>query len=84
MQNFLKPIILISLFKILMGSFFASGDTHTWFIPFVDHFVTNFDNPWQYFYSIGETMVFPYGPIMLYPLALVKLIFSHLTFFFKL
>ena len=82
MQNFLKPIIVVSLFKLLIGSFFASEDTYRWFIPFVDYFVTNFDNPWQYFYNIGEIMVFPYGPVMLYPLALVTLILSPLAFIF--
>jgi len=82
MSNFLKPIIFISLLKLLMGSLFASGDTYRWFIPFVDYFVTNFDNPWEYFYNLGENMIFPYGPVMLYPLALVTLILSPLTFIF--
>ena len=77
-----RRIIFISLLKLLMGSLFASGDTYRWFIPFVDYFVTNFDNPWEYFYNLGENMIFPYGPVMLYPLALVTLILSPLTFIF--
>ena len=70
MKNFIRPLILVSILKIVIGTLFASPETLKWFIPFVEHFTTNFGNPWEYFYNLGETMIFPYGPVMLYPLAL--------------
>jgi len=63
-----------------MGLFFVSTDTAKWFMPFVEHFTTHFDNPWEYFYNQGENMIFPYGPVMLYPLAIMATILSPLKF----
>ena len=80
MKNFIKPLVLVSIFKIVMGFFFVSADTAKWFIPFVDHFITHFDNPWEYFYNQGENRIFPYGPVMLYPLAIMATILSPLKF----
>ena len=80
MKNFIRPLVLVSIFKIVMGLFFVSTDTAKWFMPFVEHFTTHFDNPWEYFYNQGENMIFPYGPVMLYPLAIMATILSPLKF----
>tara|TARA_B100000953_G_scaffold247709_1_gene209938 strand:+ start:696 stop:2723 length:2028 start_codon:yes stop_codon:yes gene_type:complete len=82
MKNFIRPLIFVSILKIVIGTLFASPETLKWFIPFVEHFTTNFGNPWEYFYNLGETMIFPYGPVMLYPLALATIILSPLKFIF--
>ncbi len=80
MKNFLKPLILISVVKLILGSIFASQDTKILLMPFVEYFVQYFENPWAYFYNLGELDIFPYGPIMLYPLAFVYLLLSPFSF----
>ena len=82
MKNFLKPLIFISIIKLILGSMFASQDTKILLMPFVEYFVQYFENPWEYFYNLGELIIFPYGPIMLYPLAFVYLLLSPLSFIF--
>ena len=82
MKNFIKPLIFVSILKIIVGSLFASQDARVLLMPFVDHFVTNFDNPWQYFYNLEKLNIFPYGPVMLYPLAFFVLLLSPFTFVF--
>tara|TARA_Y100000768_G_scaffold378748_1_gene353548 strand:+ start:2025 stop:4052 length:2028 start_codon:yes stop_codon:yes gene_type:complete len=82
MKNFLKPLIIVSIIKLILGSMFASQDTKVLLMPFVEFFVQYFENPWEFFYYSGELTIFPYGPIMLYPLAFVYLLLSPLSFIF--
>ena len=82
MKNFIKPLIFVSILKIILGSLFASQDARVLLMPFVDHFVTNYDNPWQYFYDLDKLTIFPYGPVMLYPLAFFTLLLSPFSFIF--
>jgi hypothetical protein len=82
MKTFIKPLIFVSILKIIVGSIFASEDARMLLIPFVDHFVNNFDNPWQYFFDLNKLNIFPYGPVMLYPLAFLTMLLSPFTFIF--
>lgn len=82
MKTFIKPLIFVSILKIIVGSVFASEDARMLLIPFVDHFVNNFDNPWQYFFDLNKLSIFPYGPVMLYPLAFLTMLLSPFTFIF--
>lgn len=84
--------ILVVLFKIILMTVFSSGYQDTLFIPFVSHFVTNFDNPWEYYYSLQSYDIFPYPPAMLYILSAFYGVYNFLpfesillqNFFFKL
>ena len=49
------------------------------FIPFINQFVLNhFQNPWEFFYALGTTRMFPYPPLMLWIMALPRWLFSPL------
>lgn len=63
-KNYL--IILILLIKVILLSLFSSDYKNILFVPFVDHFLHNADNPWQYFYDKKMPNPFPYPPLMLY------------------
>lgn len=81
-------IIFIKLFFLL---FFSSDYQNKLFVPFIEHFLANLDNPWQYFYSLAADK-FPYPPLMLYIVSLFYLLcyllFANITIlqnlFFKL
>ena len=70
--DFLNKCFLgILLCKIVLLIFFSSSYQNQLFVPFVKHFLSNFDNPWQYVYSNPqEGIEFPYSPIMLYILSI--------------
>lgn len=55
--------------KIILLFLFSSDYMLKLFIPFVGHFLSNFDNPWQYFYKNTTGVEFPYSPLMLYILS---------------
>ncbi|MFC1510645.1 uridine kinase [Candidatus Omnitrophota bacterium] len=57
--------------KICVLAFFSSNYQNNLFIPFVKHFLNNFDNPWNYFYQNPTAGIeFPYSPVMLYILSI--------------
>lgn len=77
MKSFLdkyKFFVILIVLKGILAFFFSSGYKDTYFVPFITHFVTHFENPWQYFYTHPSGAEFPYHPFMLYILAL----FSYL------
>lgn len=49
---------------------FSSGYQDRLFVPFVSHFLSSFDNPWQFFYETQSRVEFPYHPVMLYILSI--------------
>ncbi|SCW85552.1 Uridine kinase [Paenibacillus tianmuensis] len=86
-NNFFTGIIVV---KVIIMTLFSSAYQDDLFIPFVNHFISNLDNPWQYYWEQGLPNSFPYPPLMLYILSffgcLAKLIngYSFQNFFFKL
>lgn len=62
-----SPIFLIALgLKLAASFFFASRYMTQFFGPFLNWFVSSgFHNPWEYFYALGQTKMFPYPPVML-------------------
>lgn len=46
------------------------------FVPFVSHFASFFDNPWQYFFCHNNGVEFPYNPLILYVLSFFSFIFK--------
>ena len=68
-KSFIFWTALIVLLKIVLLGVFSSDYENQLFIPFVNHFVTFWDNPWQYVYTAGDgasLLQFPYHPLMLY------------------
>ena len=55
--------------KILVSLFFSSGYKEIFFMPFLEHFIQNGGNPWNYFYINPVNVEFPYHPLMLYILS---------------
>lgn len=56
--------------KVVAMTLFSSDFENTLFLPFVRHYLENFDNPWDYFHAHsthGDS--FPYQPLMLYIVA---------------
>ncbi|MEO5357669.1 MAG: hypothetical protein H7844_10275 [Nitrospirae bacterium YQR-1] len=79
-DNSCKSIFFfVLLMKFILMVLFTSDYQRVLFMPFVDHFVTYFDNPWQFYYKIQQDK-FPYPPLMLYILSAAylpyKLIFG--------
>lgn len=72
--------------KLLAMGLFSSDYQNLMFIPFVDHFITYFDNPWEYYFNNDLLRSFPYPPLMLYIVSIggifVKL-FSGMPLFIK-
>lgn len=67
-----KAAAALVFFKILLLLLFSSAYQDSLFLPFIDHFLSNPGNPWQYFHTIQIDM-FPYPPLMLYIMALFYL-----------
>lgn len=67
-----KAFLFIVLLKLILGTLFSSGYENGLFMPFVEHFITHLDNPWQYFYGV-QVDQFPYPPLMLYILSFFSL-----------
>ena len=57
------------IFKLIIGTFFASYFLSNLFIPFVSFFVSDFQNPYSEFYLNNAAESFPYPALMLYILA---------------
>jgi len=63
-------IISIIFIKILILVLFSSAYMNTLFLPFVDFFAQNGNNPWQYYYLHNLNLdSFPYHGLMLYILS---------------
>lgn len=56
-------------FKLFILVTFSSDYQDKLFLPFVNHFLTFFDNPYQYIYGHSLKVEFPYPPLMLYILS---------------
>ncbi len=75
----LKKILLnkwffaIIIIKIICGTLFGSDLLVKGFAPFINYFVNSgFENPYNYFLSIGDLKSFPYSSMMLWILALPR------------
>jgi len=83
-QSHIRLLALIASIKIILLVLFSSDYQNKLFIPFIEHFISNLDNPWQYFYD-KQVDKFPYPPLMLYILSFFympyHLIFSGNTIF---
>ncbi|MCK4517366.1 hypothetical protein KAT92_01200 [Candidatus Babeliales bacterium] len=67
-----KTLLLFSsvfLIKVIFLAFFSSNYQNQLFIPFVKHFLSKLDNPWNHFYHAKSLVDFPYHPLMLYLLS---------------
>ena len=64
-------------FKLILGALVASTYLRDLFVPFVNYFVeSHFSDPWAHFAQLGRLRAFPYPPVMLYVMALPRLLFS--------
>lgn len=62
---------VIFLMKLVFLVLFSSDYQNKLFIPFLEHFLTYFHNPWEYAYAHPLTGgEFPYSPVMLYILSI--------------
>lgn len=75
---YIKVFISIIFVKLILMAIFSSDYQNRLFIPFVDYFLSNLNNPWEYFYQI-QMDKFPYPPLMLYILSFFYLPY-HLLF----
>lgn len=65
--------------KIAASSLLGGEVLQRFFVPFVNQFVHGgFTNPWDYFYALGMPKAFPYAPLMLYILAIPRLLLAPL------
>ena len=64
-----RSMLLAFAGKLVVLMLFSSEYQDLLFLPFVSHFLSNLDNPWQHFYTVQVDM-FPYPPLMLYVLSL--------------
>jgi len=83
-QNKVKSIFLHPLFisgvmlKLLLSALFASYFLSDYFATFINYFVEHHGaDPYEHFYSLGLSQYFPYPALMLYVMALPKLIFGN-------
>jgi uridine kinase len=74
-------LFYIGLFiKVSLGTILASPVLTNLFIPFVNYFVTSgFENPYDKFLNVGQAAHFPYPMLMLYILALPKLLLGMIA-----
>ncbi|MBI5196131.1 MAG: uridine kinase [Nitrospirae bacterium] len=62
-----QGFIIVFFFKLVLLLIFSSDFQNKLFMPFVQHFLANGGNPWQYFYETSNKPdIFPYHPLMLY------------------
>ena len=60
-------LVLCLLLKVVVMTLFSSGFENELFLPFVQHYLDYFDNPWNFFDFHSERKdEFPYQPLMLY------------------
>lgn len=70
-----KLFVGVLLLKVILAFTTASHYLSGGFAPFVSYFVeSGFKNPYQYFLDLGQYRVFPYASMMLYVLALPRLL----------
>lgn len=67
-----KIFVFVLFLKIALMALFSSDYQNRLFIPFIQHFLADLDNPWQYFYKM-QVDKFPYPPLMLYIVSLFYL-----------
>ena len=71
-NKFILIVSLALLLKIIIAGLFSSDYQNLIFVPFVDFFINNFENPWEFFYNTDQEIAFPYPPLMLYILTPFK------------
>lgn len=76
-KQYLPLFLGILSLKIILMGLFSSEYQKLLFMPFVNIFLDNSANPWQFVYTHGLTAELPYHPLMLY-------ILSFFAFFIKL
>jgi len=69
-------VLAVFLIKMVFAILFSSDYQNILFLPFVEHFISNFDSPWQFAFENKLNTDFPYQPLMLY-------IYSFFLFPFK-
>ncbi len=75
-----SPLFIFGLlFKLFAATIFAASNFTNLFIPFVKYFsLSNFADPYYYFFNLGILEVFPYPKLMLYIMAAPGLILEPL------
>lgn len=78
--GFKTPAFLSGLaLKLVLGALLASSFFAELFIPFVDQWVSSgFSDPYAYYIAQGRQEMFPYPALMLYILALPRILFGFL------
>jgi uridine kinase len=69
-----RLFLTVVVLKIILLAVFSSGYKDLLFVPFVDFFVSTWNNPWQYFYENKLPSSFPYPALMLYILSPFQLL----------
>ena len=68
------------IIKCILGMFLASTFLTDLFIPFVDYFVeSGFSNPYEYFLNKNQSVTFPYPSLMLFILAVPKVLLGWIN-----
>ena len=65
MDKYRLAFYTVIIAKIVLSGLFSSGYVSDNFIIFVNWFIQNFQNPWQYFYQNKLGVSFNYPPLML-------------------
>lgn len=72
-----KLFLLVLALKLIASFFFASSYLTSFFVPFLNYFVlSGFANPWEFFYRLGMTRMFPYPTVMLWLMTLPRILFA--------
>src|SRR5688572_24688623 len=72
-----KVFCLVFAAKLAASVTFSSQYLSGLFVPFLNRFVlSGLQNPWDFFYSLGQTKMFPYPTLMLWILTPFRLLFS--------
>lgn len=78
-KNIIFPIILtILIVKIILMGLFSSDYQDKLFFPFINHFVLNGGDPWNWVYTNNLNYEFPYHPLMLYLYSIGTIIIDFL------
>lgn len=64
-NKFNISVCILTMLKLILMGLFSSDYQNNMFIPFVSYFVNEGNNPYQYFYDMGELKAFPYPVVML-------------------
>ncbi|WP_041853996.1 hypothetical protein [Thermobacillus composti] len=76
-----RLFLFIVALKLALLAIFSSGYKDLLFVPFVNFFISTWENPWQYFYDNHLPNSFPYPALMLYilsPFQLLSGLFENL------